>query len=535
MRITASNNNILPFYRDEKYLYNRQCPTCGPSIHVPRRGGVEDLVGVPPIELIYSESTFLSAVLVYNSCDDTLEAAFNLKRTVKEINGVEYVFFNTTSGPGLSEGSYYLQIIEIINGEPNTIVSEPYCVTDKLQCFKLSYWNDCDSSNAMADFKHHLYIDEIDFEKVRIEDTSEEKVNANGRVITTLLSSKKIQSFNLCSNGHLSETLSCIKGYDNIQLENLVTGEITILEEYLPTDSSQTECEFITTIEFVDSVKYYEKCCNELSPLVDPCITDPIDCEGYSVMINESNGTLTYTETGGNGSAQWLINGLPSGNGSSITLGAYGDYTIQLTVGGCTVSDVFTYNNPCDAVTLTVSANGPVISGSASGDNNIVVSICNSNGIQIGTGLPFTVPENQGDGYFTVKAIGDLGCEKQQTLFVTVEPPLNCEHSVSIDYTNGILTGSSTGCTSALDSEFIELEDENENITIVSNTNTFTPTVTGLYWYNAICNGCLKRIKKLVIISDCDDGPSGTCDDPLFFVQCDPPSSGTDTKVELPK
>lgn len=524
----------MPFYRQKKLRYANICNDCDPPIQVPQSKGV------PTFELTFENlDSFPVTAAIVDACSGNLVNFFLLdfdSTTLDDGTVITKIFFDD-SFPALPEGTYYLQI-PFTGAEVYSLYSEDFKVCNIDYCYKLK-WSECTNNPETSEIEQCLYFDALDFNRVQVEQIFEEKTNGRGQSVRTPVSTKFSDSFAIHGNDYMFQTLSTLLQYENVELEDLTTGEVISLNG-LTVTPGEGECSYPITLQYLTTIINTEDCCDTEDLFTDLCIdvtTEPQNCEDYSIMIVPDllAGTLSFSENGGSPASSyiWLLNGAPVGTGTSISIGNYGTYSIQGQNGECSDSDSFSYLNPCNNITLSVNVNGAVIAGSASGDDNIVISVCNSIGLEIGVGLPFTVPESEGNGTFIVKAKGD-NCEAQQAVFVTVEAPFICEHNIDLQYnaTNNIITGSTTGCTGTLESEFIELEDEQGTVTVVSVTNTHTVSQTGNYWYNAICDGCLLRTRRLVIITeDCPD--VGTECNPLYIIECEK-DSGEDTKITLP-
>lgn len=539
MRGSFSNLSLLPFHSDRYNRYNTYCPTCSPPIKVPLSKGV------PSFELRFIDQGILAfQAFLIDSCTNAIsQVIFLTTESVTLEDGTEVTYYRYNGTAAVAPGTYYISI-PFATAYPYSVYSEDFEVCEKEFKYKLEWTAPCeDESQGITDFQYELCLDDLDWNKPIVEQIFEEKTNLNGRISRSLVSTKVFHNFSIAGTDYFFESLKRIETFNNATLTNQFTGEVISLDE-LSITSSDGGCEFPITIQYLSNITTSKECCDDLDLLIDDACDDTVDpnedCDNYEVNIQADlvAGTLTANDIGNTGPSSyiWTLNGAVVGNGSSISIGNYGTYLLQGVNGNCSDIDSFSHLNPCNNITLLVNVNGATIAGSASGDSNIVITICNSNGVEIGTGLPFTVPESEGDGTFVVKATGD-NCEAQQAVFVRVTPPLICEHSLSIAYDSNtnVLTGSNSGCNGTIDNEFIELEDENGTVTVVSNTNTHTISQTGIYWYNATCDGCLLRIRRLVIIeTECPDNTLGTCDNPLYVINCEK-DSGEDTKVILPQ
>lgn len=529
MRATESTHSLLGYYRSKKD--RDTCQGCNSLLETPINGSI-------PFTNLISEDALPTTGAMYDE-DGNLISTISFFAGTVDIDGTTYnvihggrqVLFN--NGLSAPAGKYYVEI--------GDFCSDFFKICDWEACYKIEFGNDCDSRSGIGGVLGTFWIEQIEFERQQTETVSEEKTNGRGEVIVTRLSSKKIESFNVPGNDSLYESLSNLDQYDTVKLVNIETGQEWDMQE-VSVQPGEGECIFPLTLSFVNAILSKDNCCDIDSPFIDGCDDnggDPnVDCTGFDVALNAdlNTGLLTYTESNVPANADpavitWSEGGSFVGSGSSISLGAFGVYTVTIRRGNCVATDSFTFLNPCENMQLTIAVNGPVISGSASGDTNIVIEIINSQNQVIGTGLPFTVPLAQGDGFYTVRAAGD-DCEAQETRFVQVTPPLPCDHDVNISVNGAIVTGLLTNCSS-LDSEFIEYEDENGNVSTVTQGNTWTAIVTGIYWYNAICAGCLKRVQRLVIVEDDGDDCIKLCPDTCITVQIK--DSGDDTKVTLPQ
>lgn len=503
MRGNYSDNTALPFYSDEKLRHSEQCGDSGLFV-------VPQSKGIPNFQLVSSDPDIVNAFVIGIVRDaqtnQSVQSLFSISKTKETIDQVEYTFISYSGTSNLSPGNYYLSIPILGGSSPYEIVSENWTVTCEELCWRIKWRNECNSISGQYEdgFYNEFYIDEIDFEKAITEKIFQETTDLAGVKKRSFVSSKKFANFNIPGNDFIFESLDQLSSFDIVELENLITGQVFSMSEI--ETSGDGDCFFTVNIRFLKNVITNSRCCGITSPFIDSCQTETNGggtppCDDYEVNVSSSGNELTFTETNAPDGAeviQWLLGGQIIGNGSTITLGQYGTYTARVSRGNCTKSDSYLYQDPCATFSLEVSALGNTIAGSATGDDNIVIEIIDENLNVIGTGLPFVVSQQQGSGLYTIRAKGD-NCEKQQVVSVDVSQG-SCEHEVGIlvDPETLLLTGTVTGCGS-IESQFIEKEDQDGLLTVVSNTNTHIVSETAIYFFNAICNGCLIRTRRLVV------------------------------------
>lgn len=300
MRIAASEYSVLPFYRDAKLRYKEQCTTCSTPLIVPQSKGV------PNFQLIFKNPDFdLSAVFVRDACTNEQVEFFALSVHIETYFGDDYYYYSFIDDQPIAPGKYILQI-PVINALPYSFVSEEFCVLpDDLVCYKIQ-WNDsCESieKGGYDNFFNEVYFERLFFDIAGFERSYIEKTNDAGVTIRSNKTLKKIRSFSTISNDWFFESCAMMEVYENIQLQNTLTGELYDLTN--PNiEANGGSCEFPMSISFTRSLATDNKCCPVGDPFIDPCLTcdcagilgDCVDCVPPGVLNCEGYEITWYTD-----------------------------------------------------------------------------------------------------------------------------------------------------------------------------------------------------------------------------------------------
>jgi hypothetical protein len=230
----------------------------------------------------------------------------------------------------------------------------------------------------------------------------------------------------------------------------------------------------------------------------DPCagITVAVTATQINPTINQSNGSITASATGGTGFTYSINNGAFQTSGNFTSLAA-GTYTITAkNATGCTGSKQITLagTDPCAGITVTVTttqvnpstgASNGSITASATGGTGFTYSI---NGGTFQTSATFS---NLATGNYTITAKNSNGCTGTVTVALGATNPCagvtvavtTTQVNPTIGLSNGSITASATGGTGFTYSI---------NNGAFQTSGTFSGLAAGTYTITAKnSNGCL--------------------------------------------
>lgn len=405
-------------------------------------------------------------------------------------------------------GKAYLEIV--VNG--NTLFSEPFYMCSNLK-YKLTWKNSCDKNNAYYSdgFTNAIYFKNLSWNIPKIEKSRESEADLYGQEKTTKLTQKKIYSFSVYVPDYLIDAYNALEHHDEVIIENIDTGEKEYLSNITVDISSDEEEAYHKITVRYEIIKdegaygitfeepYTVGCCEPIAAEDVECEAGPgqggADCTGFDVNVVVSGLVLTYTlsnePTSGSLNQTWFKNGVPIGTGSSVTMGAFGEYRVQVSKSNCVANDSHTYLDPCAGWTVKPSANGGIITAMTSGNTSgVTYEVYDDSSTLLSSALPYTVAA---DGIYTLKAsMGD--CEKDFSLNIATN---SGDHTAAINKSGMELTGVSTGCMGTLTHrwEF----DEGNGLSVMGSNISVTATKNGLYVYYAICDGAEVSAQRVVV------------------------------------
>lgn len=349
-----------------------------------------------------------------------------------------------------------------------------------------------------------LPIDVVSVIQVSPEVLSQEKLdNGFGQTKVDFYKHRDVYSMDLCFSVGLNQVFGLLKLYDKVTICNPNGAEWEIDPNSIESSFGQSLIGVgsgTVNFSYADAWICKDSCdCVEIEQeFEDDCVEPGGDaCDDWGIEITESGGVITVDTTGtvppGASSIIWSINGSYATTGSTInTNNVPGSYSVQVTYAGCPPKfDAYTIIDPCSQFSIQGTAAGDKIDAVANGvpdGETVQWEVCNEDGDIVSTTLPYTATDS---GFYTIKGkTSETCCLQQTSVFVSDD---GCDHDLTVDNDGTTLTVNVTGTTSPI-SYLWEQQDENGNVTTVGTGQTLTPTETGLYWANAIVDGCIKRI-----------------------------------------
>jgi hypothetical protein len=223
----------------------------------------------------------------------------------------------------------------------------------------------------------------------------------------------------------------------------------------------------------------------------------PTDCaspsSGLAMTVFNMTAPVTY---------QWRRNGVNIPNnpstftwGHCLTGQPFGEYCcIATDANGCQASGCVIYQGTCNA-NVSVSLSGTTLTATPSGCTGTASYQWQrwngSSWVNVGTGSTYNTTGISGDYKVILSCTGPPACSSQAVY--TYSNP--CNINLSISATTTTLTASITGCggTSIVytwqrwnGSSWVQVA----TTTTTTTTNSYTPTQSGLYRINTLCNSC---------------------------------------------
>lgn len=502
-----TRSQVLPFYRSKDQWFASKYSDPNAYLLYPQSK-------IPEFQLILGSGISQpSTAAVKRVSDNSTLATLEREVAVYDINydGVNETIVTYPSnqqnfGGNVSDYAY----IEFSLGG-SSWYSEPFVMCASAN-YKLSWTNSCNRNNAYYNdgFTQVIYFDQIDWNRPTIEKEREFNKNGLGIEFANKITQKKIYSFTVIAPDYLIDAYEALEFHDTVKMENLNTGDVEYWrnirvevggdekEAYhditIRYEIKETENPFGITLEEPFAIG----CCEPLSfETIEGGLggINNQDCSGFDVNINVTGEVLTYTlvnaPSEGTTLQTWFKDGVPIGNGSSVTMGGFGVYRVQVSKGDCSANDEHTYVDICSNWTVQTFVDGLTITANSSGNvQSVSYEIYNDQDTVIATSLPFTVPS---EGTYVLKAtMGD--CEKD---FILNPSGASASHTASIVKSGFTLTGNQTGCSGTLTHRW-ELDEGNGAIVIGSN-QSIEITKNGLYIYYAICDGVEASAQKVIL------------------------------------
>lgn len=167
----------------------------------------------------------------------------------------------------------------------------------------------------------------------------------------------------------------------------------------------------------------------------------------------------------------------------------FGVYEVTVTCGACSATDTFVYQSPC-AAAVTITLTSGVLTAVPSGCSGTVTYQWYKDGVTIGGATSNTYTPTANGTYSVI--ISCSGCTATASYPFT----LPCSVTVVITQASGNLTATVTGCTGNRTYVWSRWNGSAwvvvQTVTNTSNTNVYTPTISGLYKVDVSCaaNGC---------------------------------------------
>lgn len=507
--ITTKNtrSQTLPLYRSKDQWFSTQFSDPNTYLVYPESR-------IPPFQLILGNGVSQPATAQVKSVSNDAVLA-NLERSVA-LHDINYDGINETivSYPGTQQNfggniSDFAYIQVNVNGQD--WYSEPFVMCSSVT-HKLSWTNSCNRNFAYYGdgFTNELYFDELYWNRPVFEKEREFNKNGVGKEYSHKITTKKIYSFTVIAPDYLIDAYEALEFHDTVILEDISTSEKIYLSNIrVDVASDEKDAYHEVTIRYeVDQDEqpfghqvedpFAVGCCEPLSfEVIEGGFGGGggASCVGFDVSINVSGTVLTYTTSNepseGTLLQTWFKDGVVIGNGSSVTMGGFGVYRVQVSKGDCSANDEHTYVDVCANWSVTPLVDGLVVSANSSGETESVsYELRDDSQTLVSSSLPFTVSTA---GTYTLTAT--MGsCSKE---FILNPSGTAASHTASITRNGTTLTGNQTGCSGTLTHRW-ELDEGNGAVQVGSN-QTFEVTKNGLYIYYAICDGVEASAQKVVL------------------------------------
>lgn len=507
--ITAVNTRfqVIPFYKTKKdwFIYNHDGIKEGAYITVssgrcPAFQVVDESASISSVRIRRIDN--ISNMLGSSTLMNTFSAetvSFDLWKTGTDQNISTFIPFGNTFIA--SEERWYYAEYDIGGA---TWISEPFyvgCTEIGLERYKIEWYNTCNTNNAYYEddiFKNELWLpDGTVFNAPTSEDDVTKNSNGEIRQYKTFLR----YSFTKYLPDYIYHAIKAMNAVDTIILTDYESNiSYNLFDVQINNDSGEKSDIILCTVSYRIKEDVYPdttNCCTDIEFLDEELSGGGGgggSCPDFAITINESGGELTYSidsePASGTLVVAWSKDGLIIGSGSTVSLGGYGNYKITARKDGCTVTDTYSYLNPCENFFLEVTQNLGVISANVSGNTSPVsYKVYDPDSIEVATSLPYT---SVVDGPHTVEAYFD---DCVRTSIVVTNSLVDCGHTSVIVRANDQLTGSSSSGSAVLTWQI----DEGAGFSFYSSDNPVTITKNGVYKLIADVGGCIVESTKLIL------------------------------------
>lgn len=287
---------------------------------------------------------------------------------------------------------------------------------------------------------------------------------------------------------------------------------------------SGTTCASITSTVLEEGTYYYDFTARRITTFTDGCspdtclislnlpLGDPCQVDGYIQSSNFSSSDCAAPSSGlvftvfnmtSPVTYQWRLNGSNiSPNPPSFTFGycltgqAYGEYSVLATdANGCVASGVVIHQLVC-AANVSITASGTTLTANATGCTGTATYLWQrwngSTWVNVGTNSStYNTSGLSGDYKVLLSCTGPPVCSSQ-AVFTFINP---CNVNLSLSSSTTQLTASITGCGGLNITYTWQRWNGSSWVTVstvntTSTSNTYTPTLSGLYRVNTLCNSC---------------------------------------------
>lgn len=247
---------------------------------------------------------------------------------------------------------------------------------------------------------------------------------------------------------------------------------------------------FVLKFEYKNTLTSGSSCCEDINidDIISPENPGTFDCGDFSVLIEESAGTLTPNFTNlptGVLTYKWYLNNVFISSAPSILVTTPGNYRLDARVGNCRTSGSYFKDNPCSVFDITLTKVNNDINATAS---NVPIGETVSyevvlNGVTVATGLPYTALAS--GIYYVYATAGE--CKKVKGVYVKLEGT-DCAFTIDIIENASTLEADTDAGTPVY---LWEIETGSGRNTI-GTANEVNKVGKGIYWLTVTNGSCSK-------------------------------------------
>lgn len=341
------------------------------------------------------------------------------------------------------------------------------------------------------------------------------------------------------------ENLQYINQYGSVKLEDHFDDVDHIIdpasiELQVQGQTFDTIREVLITFAITDSWSVGNECCDsaydeapfgtEGFPGADVSVpNEPTPCSTWGAIINTANlPTLSVDETNAPANStlkiQWFLNGDFKGEGTQLSVGDYGTYTILVTrdvdTMVCIRKDAFIYLNACSLYTIEISVLSGTIGGNVlnvpAGDSQ-TIEVINDSGVVVSTTLPFTPAD---PGVYTIKYTSATCGDIMRNVTVVVPEDNTAQHTVTVTNVSGTLTATINNPPGSGTAVYvwIKIDDDKTQSTVGTDSSTYVPAATA-YYRVTVSYGADSASDEILFITGLEVKIINTGDSPVITSQ----------------